>query len=261
MPRNLLMYVSFSLGLLLVIAVLPDSASAQVTTQPQQTFACPDQIKVVRLEELITSAPEPNIAKFQVTIRNQCAPPRPPATFQWAMTVNGTSVGSGAVTLASGDSITRIGRWVIRPGPATVVAEADPDNSLVEPPAYHANNSLTLALPNGTEPCNIPDKVSVETVSLTPESPTVGAEITVRFGIYNRCPNARTFPWQVSIDGVARKSSVTGIIGPHGTSNISWRWNATAGAHSVLVQADPESTLHEQERINNRRTVSITVTQ
>ncbi|MCA1814298.1 MAG: hypothetical protein LC624_10180 [Halobacteriales archaeon] len=251
------------------VTVDPGNASGQdanATRNDDATFAIsvgpagPRQADLVVLDVAPEdSQPQPGVnVTFKARIAN--LGDGPAGAFTVSFLVDEEILGNATVPhgLLPGEGVTvRSPGWVVAGGNHSISAFADPQDAI--PEQNEGNNQLTLpfrasaALFAGAD-------VRVGDVLIDPPQPQPGKLLNFTALVQNPgIAVAQTFAVLFLLDNDTLDRQLVHGLAANGTVELRVSWVATAGAHELVVQADPEGAVNDTSRLNNALPLDFTV--
>jgi len=153
--------------------------------------------------------------------------------------------------MAPAATVTKTFTWTAEAGSHTISAVADYFNEI--PESNEDNNEKMVTYP-------FPPDLAIETITWSPEEPSVGDNVTITVAINNRgSGRANYFRVVYYIDDVHTGFEDVAPLAPGATENRSFVWVAEAGSHVIRVIADSYERVVESDEDNNEMSTELSV--
>lgn len=227
----------------------PDSSTALTAglsfTDTARASSSPDLV----IEDISWSPEFPSIGdtvEFSVVIKNRGSDPA--GGFRSAFYIDDTLLTTKSTgPLEPGADETESFTWEAAAGSHSIRAVADADSEITE--SDETNNQATFYFS-----VLAPD-LTVEAITWTPESPSLGDSITFNITVKNRgderVNSSRLYFY---IDGASRGYTEVPRLDAGATSNQTFNWTAQAGSHELKAFIDEPDLVTEGDETNNEKT-------
>ncbi len=222
--------------------VLPPGLSFTGTARAS---ASPDLI----IEDISWSPEFPSIGdtvEFSVVLKNQGSDPS--GRFHSAFYIDDTLLTTRSTgPLEPGADETESFSWEAVAGSHSIRAVTDADSEVTE--SDETNNQATFYFS-----VRAPD-LTVEAITWTPESPSLGDSIAFNITVKNRGnERANSSRLYFYIDGASRGYTEVPRLDAGATSNQTFNWIAQAGSHELKAFIDEPDLVTEGDETNNEKT-------